>query len=66
MIVLAVTLCIMASPVCRDVEYRDLFGSLDDCSAFADDATTRQSAIPPETLQLLRVKAVSCRDEQDS
>ncbi len=66
MIVLVATLCIMTSPVCQDVEFKDVFESMDDCSAFADDATTHESAIPPETLQLLRFRALSCRDEQDS
>jgi len=66
MIILVATLCIMNSSVCGDVEFKDVFQSFDDCSAFADDATKLESAIPPDTLQLLRFRSVGCRDEQDS
>jgi len=66
MIILVATLCIMTSPVCSDVEFKDVFQNLDDCSEFADDATTHEAQIPPETLQLLRFRSLSCRDEQDS
>ncbi len=66
MIVLAAMICIMSSPICQTVEFRDIFEDFDSCSAFADDATARQAEIPADTLQLLRFKALSCRDERDS
>ena len=65
MIILALTVCILAGP-CSDVEFKGVFSDLDACGVFADDATASQAVIPRETRQLVRVKAVSCRDEQES